>query len=610
MLEHVVDAGGEATTGRRPAHGAAGGRGHARRGAAVPPAAGPPRRRLGGGARARSGSPCASGRTTAEPVDAVPALATSAREAGPGRPGRGRRRLRGAYAASSCCSTTGARTRRRRCAAAGSGVRDLRATATALHLDEPTVALLVETRRVGRAWSRRSADGAGNLVWLPTDLFDAWVLRPTAERWTALVRVWLDSPRMPGLVGSRDPAGKTVERARARARRGAHARDPADDAGRAGRAARRARCWRPGPASPSVVALLAWQRPRRPRLRAEQVLWTLTEAAALGVTGLDGLASYARLLLADDDAGRDEGTGRAAARARRARAAPGRPDRGRAGPARVRAGPQAAAGRGGRVARRRDRLPVHARPRSGARWTSAGRRPSCTSSSASVSRTPVPQPLEYLVDDTARTFGTVRVGHAEAYLRADDETALTELLHHPPRPGLGLRRLAPTVLVSSTPLDVLLPRLRDLGAAPVVEADDGTVHVARPDLRRARTPREHRQSHGPVGGGAARAARRTAAVASVVTADPGRRPGRGHPAGRPRTGLDALRLAGRAARRGGGRRGRADLLRRQPRHPHRPGRRPGLGRGRRADRPRPPDRRHPHLRGPPDHDGAGGRRLA
>ena len=129
----------------------------------------------------------------------------------------------------------------------------------------------------------------------------------------------------------------------------------------------------------------------------------------------------------------------------------------------------------------------------------------------SVSRTPVPQPLSYLVDDTARTFGSIRVGHAEAFVRADDEAALTELLHHPKAGALGLRRLAPTVLVSSTPLDVLLPRLRELGTAPVVEAADGTVHVVRPDQRRARTPREHR------GRGAA-AARRTAGVAAVVTA--------------------------------------------------------------------------------------------
>jgi hypothetical protein len=132
----------------------------------------------------------------------------------------------------------------------------------------------------------------------------------------------------------------------------------------------------------------------------------------------------------------------------------------------------------------------------------------------SVSRTPVPQPLTYLVDDVARTFGTVRVGHAEAFLRSDDETALAGLLHHPRAGTLGLRRIAPTVLISSVPLDLLLPRLRELGAAPVVEAADGTVHVARPDQLRARTPREQRESRGR----AVRAARETAQVAHVVTA--------------------------------------------------------------------------------------------
>lgn len=128
-----------------------------------------------------------------------------------------------------------------------------------------------------------------------------------------------------------------------------------------------------------------------------------------------------------------------------------------------------------------------------------------------VSRTPVPQPLTYLVDDTARTFGTVRVGHAEAFLRADDEHALTELLHHPKAATLGLRRLAPTVLISTTPIDVLLPRLRDLGAAPVVEAADGTVRVARPDLLRARTRRDPR-------GSAVRAAHESAHLSQVLTA--------------------------------------------------------------------------------------------
>ena len=130
----------------------------------------------------------------------------------------------------------------------------------------------------------------------------------------------------------------------------------------------------------------------------------------------------------------------------------------------------------------------------------------------SVAATEVPQPLRYLVDDTARTFGTIRVGHAEAFLRADDETALTELLHHPKAAALGLRRIAPTVLVSDTPLDVLLPRLRELGSAPVVEAADGTVRIARPDLLRARAPRGPRAAGTVVAREAAQAAQVVAAV--------------------------------------------------------------------------------------------------
>jgi hypothetical protein len=129
---------------------------------------------------------------------------------------------------------------------------------------------------------------------------------------------------------------------------------------------------------------------------------------------------------------------------------------------------------------------------------------------AAVSRTPVPQPLSYLIDDTARTYGTIRVGHAEAFLRAEDEAVLTELLAHPRAASLGLRRLAPTVLISTAPLDVLLPRLREMGAAPAVEAPDGSLHVSRPDALRARTPKER--------GAAERATRESASVARVVAA--------------------------------------------------------------------------------------------
>jgi len=390
----------------------------------------------------------------------------------------------------------------------GLGVRDLRATAAALHVDEPTVALLVETASASGLLAT-AADADGNPVWLPTDLVDTWVLRPPAERWAGLATTWLGSPRMPGLVGSRDTAGKPwnalapelagVHMAETRAMTLAALAPLADG-----------ECLAAGTGVPSVVALLRWQRPRRPRSRADQVLWTVTEAAMLGVTGLDGLASYARDLLAGDaDKAQKalagllpEPVDHVLLQADLTAVAPGPLESQLARRLQLVADVES---RGGATVYRF--TPTSVRRALDTGWTAI----ELHEFLGSVSRTPVPQPLSYLVDDTARTFGTVRVGHAQAFLRADDEAALTELLHHPKAASLGLRRLAPTVLITSAPLDVLLPRLRELGAAPVVEAEDGSVHVVRADQRRARTPREHR------GRGAA-AARRTATVAAVVTA--------------------------------------------------------------------------------------------
>jgi predicted DNA-binding transcriptional regulator YafY len=66
--------------------------------------------------------------------------------------------------------------------------------------------------------------------------------------------------------------------------------------------------------------------------------------------------------------------------------------------------------------------------------------------------------------------------------------------------------------MSTTPLDVLIPRLRELGVSPLVEAIDGTVHVSRPDRRRAR-PGQRKSATRPTS-----AARLEARLAQVVTA--------------------------------------------------------------------------------------------
>lgn len=421
----------------------------------------------------------------------------------------------------------------------GLGVKDLRAAATELHVGPREAGLLIEVAAAAGLLAE-GPDADGVPAWLPTHAFDAWSAKEPADRWLALVRSWWDSPRLAGLVDSRDEAGRTRNALspelsstfQAEARRMALAALAETRSGEA---------LAPGTGVPSVVARVVWRRPRRPASRREMVGFALEEAAALGVTGLGGLATYARQLLAGDvDAGLStltpllpEPVDHVLVQADLTAVAPGP------------LLPEVAASlhlladvesRGGATVYRFTTSSVRRALDAG--WSAQ----EVHDFLARTSRTPVPQPLTYLVDDVVRTFGTLRVGHAESFVRADDAAALDELLHSSGSAQLGLRRIAPTVLVSTVPVDVLLPRLRELGAAPVVEAPDGTVHVARPDQQRARTPRPR-----PVPG--LESARESARVASVVTAvragdlaaaqAPARSPGTGNPA----AALAALREA-------------------------------------------------------------------
>ncbi|MFF0110442.1 helicase-associated domain-containing protein [Streptomyces hirsutus] len=103
---------------------------------------------------------------------------------------------------------------------------------------------------------------------------------------------------------------------------------------------------------------------------------------------------------------------------------------------------------------------------------------------AAHSRTPVPQPLTYLIDDVARRHGHLRVGAASAYVRCDDDAMLNEILADKRAAGLGLRRLAPTVLAAQADPAGLLEGLRRMGFAPAAESAEGDVLITRADARR------------------------------------------------------------------------------------------------------------------------------
>lgn len=103
---------------------------------------------------------------------------------------------------------------------------------------------------------------------------------------------------------------------------------------------------------------------------------------------------------------------------------------------------------------------------------------------AEHSRTPVPQPLAYLIDDVARRHGHLRVGAASAYVRCDDETVLNEILADKRAAGLRLRRLAPTVLAAQADPATLLDGLRAMGFAPAAESAEGDVLITRAHAHR------------------------------------------------------------------------------------------------------------------------------
>jgi hypothetical protein len=253
----------------------------------------------------------------------------------------------------------------------------------------------------------------------------------------------------------------------------------------------------------AVLAQLAWRFPRRHARQSASVTElhsraTLREAAALGVTGLDALTGYGRVLLAerpehedDDPLGiRPEPDALVAAldvllpapvdhvlvQADLTVIIPGPPEPALAAELAALADAES---RGGATVYR-------VTPTSVRRALDAGYAPTDLHALFKRrSRTPLPQTLSYLIDDVARRHGGLRVGTAGAYLRGDDEGLLAEVLADRRLAGFALRRLAPTVLATPQPPNRLLEALRDAGYAPVPEDASGAVVLTRPAAARA-----------------------------------------------------------------------------------------------------------------------------
>ncbi|MGW2224367.1 helicase-associated domain-containing protein [Streptomyces formicae] len=374
--------------------------------------------------------------------------------------------------------------------AGGLSVRDLKRTAVALDLSEPLAAFWVE---LAYAAGLVASDGEADERYAATPAYDEWQELPAPERWATLATAWLTATRTAGLIGGRDGKDRTLS-----------ALGPHLDRSAAPEVRRRVLALAatlPEGSSPdpeSLLARLRWERPSPAsrELRSSLAQWTLNEAELLGVTGRGALSTHGRALLdaADDEATSPAERGVAASRAAQLLApllpepldhvllqadltavAPGPLERPLADALAVLADVES---KGGATVYRFT-------PGSVRRALDSGQSASDLHTFLTAhSRTPVPQPLAYLIDDVARRHGHLRIGAASAYVRCDDEAVLNEILADRRSQGLRLRRLAPTVLAAQADPGTLLDGLRGMGFAPAAESAEGDVLITRAHARR------------------------------------------------------------------------------------------------------------------------------
>ena len=349
----------------------------------------------------------------------------------------------------------------------GLGVRELRRTARDLGVDEPTAGLIAE---VASAAGLLNSTHGMEPVYLPTPEYDIWQRQDTAARWASLALAWLGMTRQPSLVNQRGDRDRVITALSPDAERGTvpALRQQLLDALAA----------LPPGSSPAdraeFLAALAWHAPRRASGQRGLAEAVLAEADLLGLTAAGGLTGYTRTLLAGTRVVAEQVLTGALptpvdyflVQPDLTIVVPGPPTPELAAELSATADLESTGG-----------ASVYRVTESSLRRAlDSGRTASDIAALMSQrSRTPVPQSLSYLIDDLARRHGILRSGAASSYLRCDDEALLARVLSDRNVSSLGLRQIAPTVVITTTPVPRLLDALREAGYAPAAEAADGEV---------------------------------------------------------------------------------------------------------------------------------------
>ncbi len=355
----------------------------------------------------------------------------------------------------------------------GLSIRDFAAMTRMLGVEASQSALWIE---LAHAAGLLADDQEESPSWVPTDAYDRWLVLSSAQQWSALAQAWLTMPRLPSRADDRTNllTADGDRRAVVLVRRSVLDLMAEIPVGR----------------SLDVESLRAVLDDRHPRrqgaLRDQALEATIVEGTALGIIAAGSLTTAGRALLGAGDpiaaitSWLPAEIDHVLLQGDMTMIAPGPLTASLSRQLRVLADIES---RGHATAYRI--TPDSIRRALDIGWDSEGIQELLTAASA----TQLPQSLVYLIDDTARRHGAVRVGTAMSYIRCDEPGTLATLLGDRRMKSLVLHRIASTVLISQAPASEVISTLRESGFAPAAEAPDGTVVVRRSDERRTATPR-------------------------------------------------------------------------------------------------------------------------
>ena len=353
----------------------------------------------------------------------------------------------------------------------GLGVRDLKELSLHLGVDESCTAFVAEVAYLSGLLTIDPDDKI-----LPTHQFDIWLTQNASVKWQLLASAWLSTSRVSGLVGKEGsknvaPLGPELDRSSAATTRRLTLTLLQENSQIA-------------VDIDSLFAAATWLAPakRAGGLQKDYIIWAMREAEWLGITGQGVLSSYgADFLTGGDSTSVDTDLPKAVdhilIQSDNTAIAPGPLEHEVAQELALIADVES---RGGATVFRFSEGSIR-------RGLDHGRTGEEISKFlAKTSKTPMPQPLEYLIADVAKKHGKLRVGNTASFIRCEDSALITQILGDKRLDVLGLRKIAPEVLICGHDATEAMNILRSCGYLPAAEDSRGLL-LSGPRIQRAQT---------------------------------------------------------------------------------------------------------------------------